>query len=52
MQHVVDLHRRNRGTLQRAHQHAAQGVAHGQAKTTLQRFGHNGGLTRRDRCPA
>ena len=47
VQHVVDLHRRDRPTLQRGQQHAPQRVAHGQAKTAFQRFGDHGGLTQR-----
>ena len=45
MQDIVDLHRGDRGTLQRGHQHAAQRVAERQAKATFQRFGHDGRLT-------
>ncbi len=47
MQHVVDLHGRNRGTLQRRHQDTAQGVAQRQAKAPLQWFCDHSCLTHR-----
>ena len=45
MQDVVDLNAGDGRALQRAHQNAAQRVAQGQTKATLQRFGNQGCLT-------
>ncbi len=39
VQHAFDMHRGHRRTLQRGEQHAAQGVAEGEAEAPLQRLG-------------
>ena len=44
MEHAVDLHRADRRTLQRGQQHPTQRVAQRQAKSALQRLGHDAGL--------
>ena len=43
MQDAVDLHRRDRGTLQRRQQDAPEPVAERHAVTALQRLGHDAG---------
>jgi hypothetical protein len=40
VQHVFDLDRRDRGTLERRQQHAAQSVAQREAESALQRLGN------------
>jgi hypothetical protein len=42
--HAVDLDGGDGGALQRAEQHAAEGVAEGDAVAALQRFGDDAGL--------
>ena len=42
VQHAVDLHRLDRGALQRRQQHAAQRVAERHAEAALQRLGDDG----------
>jgi hypothetical protein len=42
VEHAVDVHRLNRGALQRGQQNAAQRVSKRHAETALQRFGNHG----------